>query len=124
MRSSTILSTAACITMRLNLEQDEVMNGVIHDLAALSEARDIVVGSPLTRQDMQRIAKAAMERLSVLWDQIAQGQPTLGYAPCPWNEKHAVGMITEMSQSYVCCMHTDCPMHRARMSMEEWNRRE
>lgn len=109
--------------MRLNLGQDEMMNIAIHNLGMIAEGRDNVSGGPISRQDMQRLAKAAMETLSILWDQIGQGQPVLGYAPCPWNEAHAVGLLREMTNSYVICQHSACPMHNVRMTPEEWNRR-
>lgn len=110
--------------MRLNLWQDEMMNNAIHNLGMIADGKDNVTGGPLSKQDMQRLAKAAIDLLGILWDQIGQGQPVLGYAPCPWDESHTVGLVPgTASGHYIHCFHRACPMHDVRMSPEDWNRR-
>lgn len=110
--------------MRLTQDQDSIVNAVCSNLDTIAQAKDLVVGSPLSRPDMQRIAKASLDALGELWEQIGySNQPTLGYAPCPWDNKHSVGLFTEQGSPYIICYHNACPMHRVRMSPEEWNRR-
>ncbi len=111
--------------MRLTQEQDATMNAIASNVEMLVEGKDLVIGGLLMKADMQRIARVVLQDVHALWEEIGvSSTPTLGYAPCPWNPKHSVGLVTVQNKTCVHCFHTNCPMNRSDMTPEEWNRRE
>lgn len=57
--------------MKLTLEQDEVMNGIVSDLDMMGRGYDPITGDILTREDMIRLADGAGIVLVELWNEIA-----------------------------------------------------
>ena len=109
--------------MKLTQEQDAVMNAIFTKVEMLAEGKDTVVGGMLVKADFMRIARAALNDINILWNVIGYSSTaTLGYAPCPWNSKHAVGY--NHGNDTVSCQHSACPGNRIRVSMLDWNRRE
>ena len=112
--------------MRLTLAQDNVLNGIVGDLEAISQGKDLIIGGLLTKSDMMRIATADLAALSELWGEINAlnpvKPPTLGYKPCPWGTHH---MVMPLSGSdYIACTYGQCPIRGIKFTRLDWDRRD
>lgn len=108
--------------MNLTQAQDAVMNAIVSNLETLAAGKDLIVGSPLTKADMQRIAQASYQDGIALWDEISH-RPTLGFKPCPWGKNHVVMPLPGDHGECVACTSGHCPLYRVPIKRIDWNSR-
>lgn len=109
--------------MKLTQEQDATMNAIYSNVQMISVGKDTIVGSMLSRSDMQRIANQALLDISMLWEQVGASKLTLGYAPCPFGKNHVV-MSTGPRADHVACTNCQCPIYNVPVNRLDWERRE